>query len=62
MVQAFWMTHVHWWRGLAKKGKNHRFNHMDSRLIELYDELTRSGNLFILISTDTGCFWKSRFF
>lgn len=33
---------------------NHRFNHMNSRLIELCDELTRSGNLFILISTDAG--------
>jgi len=32
----------------------HRFNHMDTRLIELCDELTRSGNLFILISTDAG--------
>lgn len=31
---------------------NHRLNRMDSRIIELCDELTRSGNLFILISTD----------
>lgn len=33
---------------------NHRFNHMPTRLIEMCDELTRSGNLFILISTDAG--------
>jgi len=32
----------------------HPFNRMDSRLIELCDELTRSGNLFILISSDAG--------
>lgn len=32
----------------------HRLNHIDTRLIELCDELTRSGNLFILISTDAG--------
>jgi hypothetical protein len=31
---------------------NHRLNRMDSRIIELCDELTRTGNLFILISTD----------
>ncbi len=33
---------------------SHRFNHMDTRLIEMCDELTRSGNLFILLSTDAG--------
>lgn len=32
----------------------HRFNRMEARLIELCDELTRSGNLFILISSDAG--------
>ena len=31
---------------------NHRLNRMPSRLIELCDELTRTGNLFLLISTD----------
>ena len=30
----------------------HRLNRMPSRLIELCDELTRTGNLFLLISTD----------
>lgn len=33
---------------------SHRFNHLDTRLIEICDELTRSGNLFILLSTDSG--------
>ena len=32
----------------------HPFNRMDSRLIELCDELTRSGNLFLLVSSDAG--------
>jgi len=32
---------------------NHRLNHMPVRVFELCDELTRSGNLFILISTDS---------
>jgi hypothetical protein len=31
---------------------NHRLNRMPSRLIELCDELTRTGNLFLLVSTD----------
>jgi len=31
---------------------NHRLNRMPSRLMELSDELTRTGNLFLLISTD----------
>ena len=30
----------------------HRLNHMPSRVVELCDELTRTGNLFILLSTD----------
>jgi len=30
----------------------HRLNRMDSRIVELCDELTRTGNLFLLISTD----------
>jgi hypothetical protein len=33
---------------------NHRLNHMETRCIEWCDELTRSGELFILISTDPG--------
>ncbi|MCJ7557631.1 MAG: hypothetical protein MUP90_12065, partial [Gammaproteobacteria bacterium] len=36
-VQAFWDA---------------RLNHMDVRVIEMCDELTRSGNLFVLLSTD----------
>ena len=31
---------------------NHRLNRMPSRMIELCDELTRTGNLFLLVSTD----------
>jgi hypothetical protein len=31
----------------------HRLNHMDVRCYELCDELTRSGNLFLLLSTDS---------
>ena len=31
---------------------DHPLNHLDTRLMEWCDELTRSGNLFILISTD----------
>jgi len=31
---------------------NHRLNRLPSRLIELCDELTRTGNLFLLVSTD----------
>ena len=31
---------------------NHRLNHMPVRLAELCDELTRTGNLFVLVSTD----------
>lgn len=31
---------------------DHRLNHMPVRLAELCDELTRTGNLFILLSTD----------
>ncbi len=31
---------------------NHRLNRMDVRIFELCDELSRSGNLFIVISTD----------
>jgi hypothetical protein len=31
---------------------SHRLNRMPSRLMELSDELTRTGNLFLLISTD----------
>jgi hypothetical protein len=31
---------------------SHHLNRMDSRIVELCDELTRTGNLFILISTD----------
>ena len=33
---------------------NHRLNRMDTRAFELCDELTRTGNLFILLSTDGG--------
>ena len=33
---------------------DHRLNHMGAKLIELSDELTRTGNLFLLISTDAG--------
>jgi hypothetical protein len=36
-IQAFWQE---------------RLNHMDVRAIEMCDELTRSGNLFILLTTD----------
>lgn len=36
-IEAFW---------------KHRLNHMDIRLEELSDELVRSGNLFLLVSTD----------
>lgn len=39
---------------VVKSFWNHRFNRMDARLIEMCDELTRSGNLFMLISTDAG--------
>lgn len=35
-----------WW--------GHRLNRMDSRVFELCDELTRSGELFLLLSTDAG--------
>lgn len=31
---------------------SHRLNRMPSRLVELCDELTRTGNLFLLLSTD----------
>lgn len=31
---------------------NHRLNRMDARITELSDELARTGNLFILLSTD----------
>jgi hypothetical protein len=31
---------------------SHRLNRMDARIVELCDELTRTGNLFILLSTD----------
>lgn len=31
---------------------NHPLNHMTTRVIELCDELTRTGNLFLLVSTD----------
>ena len=31
---------------------SHHLNRMDSRIVELCDELTRTGNLFILVSTD----------
>ena len=31
---------------------SHRLNRMDSRVTELCDELSRSGNLFLLVSTD----------
>jgi len=31
---------------------NHTLNRMDARLSELSDELARSGNLFLLLSTD----------
>ncbi len=33
---------------------NHRLNRMETRVFELCDELTRTGNLFILLSTDAG--------
>ncbi|HOE34417.1 MAG: hypothetical protein GX415_03065 [Chloroflexi bacterium] len=33
---------------------NHPLNRMDARLAELSDELARSGNLFLLLSTDPG--------
>ena len=39
---------------VVKRFWNHRYNRMDARLIEMCDELTRSGNLFILIGTDAG--------
>ena len=35
-----------WWQ--------HRLNRMDTRAFEWCDELTRSGNLFVVISTDAG--------
>jgi hypothetical protein len=31
---------------------NHSLNHMDTRILDWCDELTRSGNLFILLTTD----------
>jgi hypothetical protein len=31
---------------------SHRLNRMDARIVELCDEITRTGNLFILITTD----------
>ena len=31
---------------------NHELNHMDTRILDWCDELTRSGNLFLMISTD----------
>jgi hypothetical protein len=31
---------------------NHRLNHMPVRVFEMCDELTRTGNLFVLLSTD----------
>lgn len=31
---------------------HHRLNRMPSRLVEMCDELTRTGNLFVLVSTD----------
>jgi len=39
-------------RAFIKAFWNHRLNKMDVRTSELCDELTRSGNLFILLSTD----------
>ena len=33
---------------------NHRLNRMGTRSIEMCDELSRSGNLFVVISTDAG--------
>lgn len=33
---------------------SHRLNRMETRVFELCDELTRTGNLFILLSTDPG--------
>ncbi|MGB4594520.1 MAG: hypothetical protein WBI14_01265 [Anaerolineaceae bacterium] len=33
---------------------HHRLNHLPVRLIEMSDELVRSGNLFVLLSTDPG--------
>lgn len=33
---------------------SHRLNRLDTRVFELCDELTRTGNLFILLSTDAG--------
>jgi hypothetical protein len=33
---------------------NHRLNHMPVRVAELCDELTRTGNLFLMLSTDEG--------
>jgi hypothetical protein len=35
---------------------NHRLNRMPSRCVEMCDELTRTGNLFVLISTDQSGF------
>jgi hypothetical protein len=32
----------------------HRLNRMETRVFELCDELTRTGNLFVLLSTDAG--------
>jgi len=32
---------------------SHRLNRMDARIVELCDELTRTGNLFLLLTTDT---------
>ena len=39
-------------KSFIEKFWEHRLNRMPSRLIELCDELTRTGNLFLLISTD----------
>lgn len=39
-------------RNFINKFWNHRLNHMPVRVVELCDELTRTGNLFILLSTD----------
>ena len=33
---------------------SHRLNKMDTRIFEMCDELSRTGNLFLLISTDPG--------
>ena len=39
-------------RAFLEQFWTHRLNHMPARVVELCDELSRTGNLFLLISTD----------